>query len=60
MAKSKENAVHVQPAHVCREYTMDFKIKCREIQVKMSLQGLFDSFELKICQEGIETQEHVE
>ena len=36
-----------------------FKIRCREIHVKMNLQGLYDSFECKICQEEIETQEHV-
>ena len=26
-----------------------FKIRCREIHVKMNLQGLYDSFECKIC-----------
>ena len=36
-----------------------FKIRCREIHVKMNLQGLYDSFECEICKKEIETQEHV-
>ena len=36
-----------------------FMIRCREIKVKMNYQGLFDTFECKICLEELETQEHV-
>ena len=36
-----------------------FKIRCREVKVKMNLQGLYDSFECEMCKEEVETQEHV-
>ena len=36
-----------------------FRIRCREIKVKMNYQGLYDTFECKICLEEVENQEHV-
>ena len=36
-----------------------FRIRCREVKVKMNLQGLYDSFECEMCMKEDETQEHV-
>ena len=36
-----------------------FKIRCREVKVKMNLQGSYDSFECEMCKEEVEPQEHV-
>jgi hypothetical protein len=36
-----------------------FKIRCREVKVKMNFKGLYDTFECEMCQEEFETQEHI-
>ena len=36
-----------------------FRIRCREVKVKMNLQGLYDSFECEMCIEEVENQERV-
>ena len=41
------------------EIKIIFKMRCREMKVKMNLKGAYDTFECEVCQDEDETQEHV-